>query len=282
MYKTRKMSQKAIILSPCPQVGSKIQSYLSGEDITSIRVPENEKAFYQLAVIDYDFFVYDLTHNDFDDLGKIRPASLRTVSDMREHSLNSYAPIIVTLPAGFYIDNIREIIMAGADDLKSRDHLDEAEFMAHLRAIERSVKLARKTENTQTLGPFTLDDHKHKIFVKDRQLPLTPKEYKLLETLIKSSWRTLSKETIARQIDGSEQSIDVHICRIRQKINQLSPNDERCLITEYGQGYKLTDKPPALVSQQFTRTVAAHGERNILAEADPEIEISDHDIGEPK
>lgn len=280
--KNIQMSQKAIILSPSPQIGSKIQSYLSGEDIASIRVSDNEKAFYQLAVIDYDFLVYDLTHNDFDDLGKIRPTSLRTVSDMREHSLNTHAPIIVTLPAGYYIDNIREIIMAGADDLKSRDHLDEAEFMAHLRAIERSVEMARKAENTQTLGPFTLDNQNHKIFVKDRQLSLTPKEYKLLETLIKASSRTLSKETIARQIDGSEQSIDVHICHIRQKIEQLSPNDERCLITEYGHGYKLSDKPPAPVSQEFARVIAAQDETSALAEPDPEIEISDHDIGEPQ
>jgi len=63
-----------------------------------------------------------------------------------------------------------------------------------------------------------------KVFRKEKEISLGPKEYKLLDFLIKQPKRVYSREQLLEQVWGDEinvesRTVDVHITRLRQSIN---------------------------------------------------------------
>lgn len=131
-------------------------------------------------------------------------------------------------------DKLKGLTM-GADDYMTKP-FQMLELAARVETVLRRTK---KTERGFVLGDMRVDFESCQAFVKDVPVELTPKEYRLLETLIQNRNIALSRERLLEIVwgydfEGGTRTVDVHIQRIRQKLCL-----ERQIKTVYKLGYRL-------------------------------------------
>lgn len=110
------------------------------------------------------------------------------------------------------------------------------------------VKLAieERPPRVLTVGKFTLDLEKRRLIRGTKALPLTPKEFLLLKTLMEQAGQLVTRKTLMRQVwdtdyMGDTRTLDVHIRWLREKVED-DPSTPCYLLTERGKGYKFVDK----------------------------------------
>ncbi|MCD8045141.1 MAG: response regulator transcription factor [Clostridiales bacterium] len=173
---------------------------------------EKAKDFYKkMEEITPDLILLDITLPDesgYDILKKLRtnPSTKRI-------------PVIMVTAKTTEMDMIRGLD-EGADDYIKKP-------FSIMELITRAKVLLRRTESKEPkilqLGNITIDHDRHLVFVDDRQLELTFKEYELLQYLMTNPSMVLSRESIMRQVWGTEfegesRTVDMHIKTLRQKL----------------------------------------------------------------
>ena len=131
-------------------------------------------------------------------------------------------------------DKLKGLAM-GADD-----YLTKPFQMLELAArVEAVLRRTQKVETVFTLGCMKCDFDRHQIFLNETAVECTPKEYELLEVLIRNRNIALSREKLLDMVwgydfDGGTRTVDVHIQRLRQKLHL-----ENHIKTVYKLGYRL-------------------------------------------
>ena len=130
----------------------------------------------------------------------------------------------------------------GADDYLTKPFSFE-EFLARVRALLRR----KKTDLLKLeVGALHLNTQSHRVFLGEEELPLRPKEYAILEYLVRNQDRVVSRTQILENVwgydfDPTTNVVDVHIKSIRKKMEELT--HERYIRTIRGVGYMLEYKP---------------------------------------
>jgi two-component system response regulator RegX3 len=94
-------------------------------------------------------------------------------------------------------------------------------------------------------GPVVLDPETHEVRVRGEVVPFTPKEFELLEVLLARKGRLLTRDFLIAEVWGPDyfgdtKTLDVHVKRIRQKVEE-DPHRPEHLLTVRGLGYRFTD-----------------------------------------
>lgn len=131
-------------------------------------------------------------------------------------------------------DKLKGLAM-GADDYLTKP-FQMLELAARVEAVLRRTK---KAETEFVMGDLKVDFDRHQIFLKGTAVECTPKEYELLEVLIRNRNIALSREKLLElvwgwEFDGGTRTVDVHIQRLRQKLHL-----ENEIRTVYKLGYRL-------------------------------------------
>ena len=100
----------------------------------------------------------------------------------------------------------------------------------------------QKTPDRMRAGPIEIDVRSEEAFMDGKPLDLSATEYRLLESLAASAGRTVSRDELLRRVwgmhVGDTRTLDVHIFRLRRKIEK-NPENPEMLRTIRGRGYKL-------------------------------------------
>lgn len=137
-----------------------------------------------------------------------------------------------------------EYDLADAFDLGADDYLVKpfsfVVLLARLRALVRRGAPERPT--VLTAGDLHLDPARHRVSRGGVELALTPREYSVLEFLMRRSGTVVTKSEIVRSVwdvnyDGDENIVEVYIGYLRKKVDQ--PFGRRSIETIRGVGYRL-------------------------------------------
>ncbi len=131
-------------------------------------------------------------------------------------------------------DRIKGLVM-GVDDYLTKP-FEMLELLARVEAILRRTK---KDEETFTMDNVKVEFGSRKLFLDEQIVECTPKEFELLEVLIKNRNIALSREKILELVWGYEyvgetRTVDVHIQKLRKKLGL-----EKRIVTVYKLGYRL-------------------------------------------
>src|SRR5690606_36454080 len=97
----------------------------------------------------------------------------------------------------------------------------------------------RPPAEPQPAGP-TLDPNARTLTIDGKTVPLTPNEYQLLERMIQHPGRVYTRDELLEGLgdeDAYDRAIDLHISRIRQKLED-DPKRPKHLLTVWGVGYR--------------------------------------------
>ena len=129
----------------------------------------------------------------------------------------------------------------GADDYISKP-FDILELKARIRAILRRVgRMTEKSDDLIEIGAVKVDMMQRTVVVGDLEIELTAKEFDVLVTLMKNPGRIFSRENLVIEVWGKDypadiRTVDVHVRRLREKIEKDDANPEY-ILTKWGVGY---------------------------------------------
>ncbi|NEO29102.1 MAG: response regulator transcription factor [Symploca sp. SIO3C6] len=155
-----------------------------------------------------------------------------------------YSTPVLMLTARDTIDDKVIGLDAGADDYLVKP-FDLQELSARIRALLRRGNAT--SPPVLEWGNLRLDPSTCEVFYEERLLPLSPKEYSLLEFFLRSGRRVFSRAQILEHLWPFERlpeeaTVKAHIRGLRQKLEAAgAPSD--LIETVYGLGYRLKEKP---------------------------------------
>ena len=156
----------------------------------------------------------------------------------------SNVPIIMLTAKGEFNDRITGL-EAGADDYVCKP-FDPNELVARIKAVLRRTETIETASGIIEYENLVLDISNYKLEVKGAEIEAPPKEIELLYHLASNPNKVFTRDQLLNEVWGFEYSgdttrtVDVHVKRIREKIDGASENWE--VKTVWGVGYKFEVK----------------------------------------
>lgn len=156
----------------------------------------------------------------------------------------SQVPVIMLTARGEDVDKILGLEI-GADDYMAKP-FNPRVLVARIKAILRRLVSVKQENNPASVISFAdirLDLINRTLFKGSQPIELTPREFDLLKLLITNEGKLLKRQKIVDEIWKQEyidfRSVDVHIRRLREKIEE-DPTNPRNILTVWGKGYKFS------------------------------------------
>jgi len=159
-------------------------------------------------------------------------ASIRDASDV---------PVLIMSAGGAGSDQVKALD-SGANDYILKP-FREAELLARLRAVLRVAARRQRRHEVLTVGPLRLESRDGKAFLREKEVDLTPTEFRLLEVLARDAGRVVTHKRLLAAVWGAEYVADVQylrvfIRRLRCKL-ESDPETPELLLTAPRLGYRL-------------------------------------------
>jgi two-component system phosphate regulon response regulator PhoB len=159
---------------------------------------------------------------------------------LRRGDEHAALPILMLTARGEEADRVRGL-KTGADDYVVKP-FSVPELMARVAALLRRASPARVSD-TLVHGDIGLDRSAHRVTRATREIALGPTEYRLLEALLESAGRVLSRDQLIDRVWGSateidDRTVDVHVGRLRKAL--IRGNESDPIRTVRGAGYMMS------------------------------------------
>lgn len=219
---------RVIVVEDDLKLASLLKKYLQLKKFTVDHVSDGKKAEGKINTTKYDAIVLDINLPSLD--------GIRLCSSLRGSGIMT--PIIMLTHRSDVEDRIKGL-NSGADDYLPKP-FDPDELVARLNCLLRrpSVRLPEKLE----VDGLVLDPDSSQVIRDGDEIALMPKEFSLLEYLMRNSGRVLTNNELLQHVWGvysstSSNRLQVYIRYLREKIDE--PYDKKLIITVRGRGYKI-------------------------------------------
>ena len=226
------MKQKILLVEDEHSIADSISYNLKQEGFSVTHVDEGPIALELFQEEEFSLIILDLMLPEISGLDICR--SIRKTSDI---------PIIMVTAKDSEADRVAGLEI-GADDYVIKP-FSVRELLSRVRAVLRRTDMSKNEKSSQVIkvGNIEIDIGKYEAKVNDKQINLRPREFELLYALCENKGNLMSREQIFDEIwgysfIGNTKTLDVHIQRIREKIEK-DPREPKRLITVRGVGYKL-------------------------------------------
>ena len=157
----------------------------------------------------------------------------------------SAVPIIMLTAKDTEIDKVVGLEL-GADDYVTKP-FSMRELVARMRAVLRrgGDREPARAVTAMEVNGVRVDSERYEVVVRGEAVELPPKEFALLELLVRNAGRVLTRDVLIERVWGPDyvgdtKTLDVHIKRLRGRIER-DPHDPELILTIRGVGYKLAD-----------------------------------------
>ncbi len=183
------------------------------------------------STVPYDAAIVDIMLPGIDGLSMIR--------QMREEGINT--PVII-LSAKRSVEDRVKGLQTGGDDYLVKP-FSFSELLARIQALLRRTTMSRETTVLE-FGGVKLDLLSREVFRDGRRIELKPKEFALLEYLMRNPGRVVTRAMIMEHLwnydfDPQTNVVDVLVCRLRDRIDRGF--DRKLIHTLRGVGYVLKE-----------------------------------------
>jgi two-component system KDP operon response regulator KdpE len=221
-----------VLIEDEPQIRRFLRAALTGHGYRLFEAGSGEDGLIEAATRQPDLVILDLGLPDLDGLGVL--ARLREWTSV---------PVIVLSARGQERDKIAALD-GGADDFVSKP-FSVGELLARMRATLRRRDQVGEgaAATTFIVGDLSVDLARRHVLVGDKEIHLTPIEYKLLTTLIRHAGKVLTHRQLLKEVWGpahaeDSQNLRFYVAQLRRKLEAV-PARPRYLLTEPGVGYRL-------------------------------------------
>ena len=223
--------RRILLVEDEESLAESIRYSLEQEGFTVTLAVDGRKAIERFRSDDPDLVILDLMLPELSGLDVCR--LIRQESNV---------PIVMVTAKDSEADKVAGLEL-GADDYVTKP-FSIRELVSRVRAHLRRARMQAPAAAEEMLngGPIEMDVAKHEVRVGEGLVAFPPKEFELLEAFLRRRGRLLTREFLIEEIWGHDyvgdtKTLDVHVKRIRQKIEH-DPHDPELLLTVRGLGYK--------------------------------------------
>ncbi len=222
------MGKRILLVDDEPLILKGLKYTLEQEGYETDSAMDGEEALAKFETGAFDLILLDVMLPKLDGIAVCQ--RIRERSDI---------PIIMLTAKGEDMDKILGLEY-GADDYVTKP-FNILEVKARIKAIMRRTSREGATHGRITVGDLTIDEDKRQVLIGERELNLTGKEYDVLTFLARTPGKVYGRDDLLKQVWGSDypgdaRTVDVHVRRLREKIEE-NPGDPRYVRTKWGSGY---------------------------------------------
>jgi DNA-binding response OmpR family regulator len=160
---------------------------------------------------------------------------------LQEIRKNSEVPVIVLTARTDKVTTVK-LLQLGADDYIAKP-FDNSELIARIDALLRRAKALKPNGEQLKFKDITLDPDTYDALIDGKKAKLSKREFEILQLLMSYPEKVFTKNNLYESIWGGEflgddNTINVHISKLRAKLNTISPNTEY-IQTIWGIGFKM-------------------------------------------
>ena len=228
------MGKKILIVDDEPLIVKGLKYSLEQDGYETDSAEDGEEAVNKFFAGQFDLILLDVMLPKLD--------GIEVCQRIRE---KSNVPIIMLTAKGDDMDKILGIEY-GADDYMTKP-FNILEVKVRIKAILRRIVTQRdNSQRVITVRDLKLSVNNRAVKVGERDVNLTAKEFDLLQLFMTNRGQVFSREILLETIWkydylGDLRTVDVHIRRLREKIEKV-PSQPEYIMTKWGVGYYFTDK----------------------------------------
>ena len=228
--------KKILIVEDEEDIAQLVKLYLEKDGFRTTIVTTGVEGLKLIKIDRPDMVVLDLMLPEMDGLEICK--KIRSAPD------TAFLPVLMLTAKAEESDTIIGLEL-GADDYVSKPFSPKV-LVTRVKALFRRLERAIDPKQTSyAYGPLLMDLSRHEALVDGKEIPLTAKEFGLLEQLLHHPGRVLTRDVLLNAVwgydyYGTTRTVDVHIRRLKLKIPLL----EEAIISVKSLGYKLSDQIP--------------------------------------
>lgn len=219
---------RLLVIEDSPRLQRSLSKGLTHEGFAVDVAPDGRQGYEFAITYDYDAVILDLMLPEM--------SGLDVLKKLRGQGSSVHVLILSAK------DQVQDRILGlelGADDYLVKP-FDFFELLARVNALIRR-KYGQKQPMVE-VGPFKINTALHQVFSGKEEIPLTPKEYHLLEYLTVNRGQVINRDVLRDHLydgfgDVNSNVIDVMICNLRKKLKEHG--DSEMIQTKRGFGYLL-------------------------------------------
>ena len=227
---------KILIVDDEERIRRLLKMYLERENYLIDEAEDGNEALEKAFANEYDVILLDLMMPGKDGIEVCR--------ELREKKAT---PVIMLTAKGEEVNRVQGFEV-GTDDYIVKP-FSPREVVLRVKALLRRssktsfIQTETVTKDIIVFPHLTIDNDAHRVLADGKEVSLTPKEYELLFFLAKSPDKVFDREQLLKEVwhyefFGDLRTVDTHVKRLREKLNKVSENASKMIITVWGVGYK--------------------------------------------